>query len=69
MLIIGFLIPFETLFTYFHLTLFPQGNWMFPPDSILVQFYPATFFANYGLAIALNSLVAACILLIVSRKG
>jgi integral membrane protein (TIGR01906 family) len=69
MLLIAAIIPFETFFTTFHKLLFPQGNWMFAADSTLISFYPQTFFAQFGLAIALNSLLAALAFIIVSRRG
>ena len=64
-------IQFDSFFTKFHQIFFPQGNWQFPPDSMLIQFYPETFFANYAAAIAIHALIAAAFLYyigIVSRK-
>ncbi len=71
LLLFAYFIPFEAFFTYFHKIVFPQGNWQFPADSTLIQFYPGTFFALYAIAIAVNSLIAALSFfpLIVSRKG
>jgi len=66
---IAAIVPFDTFFTYFHTTLFPQGNWQFPIDSTLIQFYPATFFVNYSIAIAVHALITAFTFIIVSRKG
>ena len=70
LLLIGFLIfcaivPFDSLFTYFHYIFFPQGNWQFAADSTLITFYPASFFLNYAIAIALNSIAIALASLIV----
>ncbi len=65
----GFLIPFDSFFTSFHKILFPQGNWQFPADSMLIQLYPASFFENYGIAIGINALIAAATFIIVSRRG
>ncbi|MBW2969761.1 DUF1461 domain-containing protein [Candidatus Woesearchaeota archaeon] len=68
-----FVIPFEVLFTKFHQIFFPQGNWIFPPDSTLITFYPANFFATYALSIAVYAIFLALILThftyFVSRKG
>lgn len=50
------IMPFDTLFTKFHQIFFPQGNWTFPPESTLIQFYPASFFATYGLSIGIFAL-------------
>lgn len=34
---------FQWFFTQFHASLFPQGNWQFPDDSLLIQTFPETF--------------------------
>ena len=71
LLLIAYFIPFDTFFIYFHKILFSQGNWTFPADSTIIQFYPETFFVSYAIAIVLNSLVAAASFfpLIVSSRG
>ncbi len=72
LIVLSVIIPFDTLFTSFHRLLFPQGNWMFAPDSTLITFYPLNFFVSYGIAIAVNALIAAGTLMhieIVSRRG
>ena len=72
LLAVMFFVQFDTFFTQFHQIFFPQGNWQFPPDSTLIQFYPASFFMNYGIAIAIHALITAIFLNyseIVSRKG
>jgi len=63
LLIISALIPFDVLFTWFHVVFFPQGNWMFPAQSTLIQYYPAPFFATYAFAIGIHSLLVAFVLL------
>ncbi len=68
-LLMASIIPFEKIFTMFHQIAFPQGNWMFPAGSKLINFYPTAFFANYSIAIALYSIVVAGAVIIVSRKG
>ena len=70
LLLAGLIVPFDTLFTTFHKIFFPQGNWMFSPESTLIQFYPATFFIAYAVAISLHAIITAAIFLgIVSKKG
>lgn len=69
LLLFTFFIPFDVFFTNFHKIFFPQGNWMFSADSTLITFYPTAFFMQFGIAIAINALVAASALIIVSRKG
>jgi integral membrane protein (TIGR01906 family) len=39
-----YVIHFDSVFSLFHQLFFPQGNWMFSPDSLLIQIYPAQFF-------------------------
>ena len=40
------LIDFNSLFTVFHLLLFPQGNWQFSFDSLLIRTFPIEFFIS-----------------------
>jgi len=42
-LFFGFLLFFSIFFTQFHTILFPQGNWEFPADSLLIQTFPELF--------------------------
>lgn len=54
---------FSGFFTLFHEAFFPQGNWEFSADSVLIQLFPESFFAEglgrilLGLAIALTVIV------------
>ncbi|MBI2146123.1 DUF1461 domain-containing protein [Candidatus Woesearchaeota archaeon] len=50
-------LDFTTLFTWFHQLFFPQGNWSFPADSLLIQTFPAEFFVNISRSIFLLALV------------
>jgi len=58
LLLILSLFNFENLFIYFHEIFFPQGNWMFPFDSLMVQVFPEELFEN----LAISSLVISFIL-------
>ncbi len=42
------LISWNWLFTAFHELLFPAGNWSFPPNSGLIQLFPAIFWFRFG---------------------
>ncbi len=64
---LGLVIPFDSLFRVFHLIFFPQGNWTFPLDSVLIQFYPQEFFAWYALCWFAYALFTACFLAVFSR--
>ncbi len=37
---------FSFLFTIFHQVFFPQGNWQFPVDSLLINTFPFEFFTK-----------------------
>ncbi|MFT4326254.1 MAG: DUF1461 domain-containing protein [Candidatus Woesearchaeota archaeon] len=39
-------ISFNSFWHAFHYVFFPQGNWMFPPESALIQQFPETFFVR-----------------------
>jgi integral membrane protein (TIGR01906 family) len=47
------LISFNTTFTIFHQIFFPQGNWLFPIDSLLIQTFPIGFFIGISVKIFL----------------
>ncbi len=48
MLLLGMLsfLFFDALFTIFHQIFFPQGNWQFAADSLLIQTFPLEFFVT-----------------------
>jgi integral membrane protein (TIGR01906 family) len=48
-LVLASLLNFERLWLIFHAIFFPQGNWMFSPDSILITLYPSAFFERFVL--------------------
>ena len=45
------LLFFNEMFTLFHLLFFPQGNWIFAADSLLIQTFPVTFFIRISIGI------------------
>jgi hypothetical protein len=47
---------FSLFFTQFHTSLFPQGNWQFPEDSLLIQSFPELF---WQLMVGLITLLCA----------
>lgn len=53
-------IDFEGFFALFHGVLFPQGNWTFPADSLLICMLPEGFWMGMG-ALWLAVTLAACI--------
>ena len=58
-------INFNFAFTLFHKIFFPQGNWMFPINSLLILTFPIEFFINIAAKIAINSLIIANILILI----
>lgn len=65
-IVVASLLPFDRLFLWFHYVFFPQGNFLFPPHSVLLAFYPSEFFALYSVGVALNAMATAGILLFLS---
>jgi integral membrane protein (TIGR01906 family) len=64
-LIIFFLlsINFSDLFMNFHKVFFPQGNYLFPRDSLLLKLFPEGFFKDFAIRIFVYSAIKAGILL------
>jgi integral membrane protein (TIGR01906 family) len=61
LILLSLLLSFNTTFTLFHRLFFPQGNWLFPAESLLIQTFPLGFFVKittiiFLLALALGSL-------------
>lgn len=57
---------FNTIFTIFHQVFFPQGNWIFPADSLLIQTFPLDFFITISKDIFLLSLFFGIIFILLS---
>ncbi|MEK6900373.1 MAG: DUF1461 domain-containing protein [Nanoarchaeota archaeon] len=57
---------FNYTFTFFHLIFFPQGNWVFPAESLLIQTFPWTFFFSIARNIFLLSLFLGIIFISLS---
>ena len=54
-------VDFNGFFGVFHALLFPQGNWTFPADSLLICMLPLNFWVSMG-ALWLAVTVLACII-------
>ncbi len=52
---------FSGFWEKFHHVLFPQGNWSFPADSILIQLYPENYFFAASLLFAAITVIIAAI--------
>ena len=71
-LLISVIIPFRAFFNIMHRIFFPQGNWTFPAQSTLIQYYPQEFFFAYAGTIFLIIMMAALFVYLASlviRKG
>lgn len=66
---IAVVIPFATSFTSFHNVFFPQGNWMFPADSLLIKAFPIEFFQAFVTALLIRSFLAGilCFIAVILR--
>lgn len=54
-------VDFDGLFEAFHGVLFPQGNWTFSYDSLLICMYPLDFWVSMG-AVWLAVTIGTCII-------
>jgi integral membrane protein (TIGR01906 family) len=52
---------FDFLFTGFHMIFFPQGNWMFSPDSLLITLFPQQFFFDIALRIFIYAMFQSAV--------
>ena len=62
------LADFGETFYSSHTLLFPQGNWLFPASSLLIQLYPEQFFMEMGLWIFATTILLSIIIFIISTK-
>tara|TARA_Y100000310_G_scaffold345531_1_gene466120 strand:- start:40561 stop:41109 length:549 start_codon:yes stop_codon:yes gene_type:complete len=61
-------LAFNSSFNYFHKIFFPQGNWQFPADSLLLQTWPIEFFSNISINIFALTLIIAAITIYISKR-
>lgn len=65
----GVAVGWERTFVLFHRVLFPQGNWAFPADSLLIQLFPDRFWFEAAVALVGLTLVEAAALALWGRGG
>ncbi len=53
------LFNFDNLFVYFHKIFFPQGNWMFPASSLMIQVFPEELFKSLTISSFISSFILA----------
>lgn len=61
------LLGFNTLFTWFHKIFFPQGNWQFASDSLLIQTFPINFFISISTKIFLLAFIFGIVFIVLSK--
>ena len=61
MLILAF--SWDWLFTTFHTTFFPQGNWQFHLNDTLIRLYPPQFWVDAAIAVAALSMLIVLLLM------
>ena len=66
LLFLAIILSFNITFTIFHLLFFPQGNWQFPADSLLIKNFPIGFFVRISTWIALLSFAEGSIFILLS---
>jgi integral membrane protein (TIGR01906 family) len=64
-LIIFSFVNFSSSFDVFHQIFFPQGNWSFPADSLLITLFPLSFFINISSSIFFYSFFFFILMIIV----
>lgn len=64
LLVVFSLISFKSVFTLFHKMFFPQGNWMFSADSLLIQTFPPEFFFMFALKAFLLTIFLSLVILL-----
>jgi integral membrane protein (TIGR01906 family) len=57
---------FSSLFERFHYVFFPQGNWAFNENALIITIFPFGFFSEFFFKLLISSFVIASILLICS---
>ena len=61
-------VDFYGFFTAFHGVFFPQGNWTFSADSLLICMYPTAFWMSMGALWLATTALASIIILFFGRK-
>ncbi len=64
--LLSLLLQFDLLFTWFHQLFFPQGNWNFPVDSLLIQTFPLTFFIKVSITLTVLTLLFGSLFIVLS---
>ncbi len=58
------IVSFSSSFTIFHQIFFPQGNWQFPAESLLIQTFPFDFFVGISYLIFSLALIEGIVFIL-----
>ncbi len=58
------IVSFNSSFTVFHQVFFPQGNWQFPANSVLIQTFPLEFFIEISFFIFILTLIEGIVFIL-----
>ena len=61
-------LDFGSFFSAFHGVFFPQGNWTFSSESLLICMYPTGFWMGMGVLWLATTLIASIIVLAIGRS-
>ena len=62
------ILDWRGLFSFFHAIFFPQGNWTFPADSLLILMYPAEFWQTMASVWAVVTLVLSILVFFIGFR-
>jgi len=60
-------VSFDFFFDLFHKVFFPQGNWMFPANSLLITLFPEIFFIRFFALVLFITFIKAAIVFAISK--
>lgn len=66
LILLASLISFNAAFTAFHELFFPQGNWIFPADSLLIQVFSLDFFIEISRNIFIHTIICGIVFILIS---
>ncbi|MHB8631297.1 MAG: lipoprotein intramolecular transacylase Lit, partial [Candidatus Limnocylindria bacterium] len=62
-------VAFDPLFLLFHELFFPQGNFLFGPESNLIAMYPDAYWYGVTMRIAVTLVVAAAVIAVAATAA
>lgn len=60
---------FGVLFENFHLIFFPQGNYAFPEDSLIITLFPEGFFYSFFKRLVVETLILSVVFFVLGMAG